>query len=147
MTEILLKRELEPLARQQQRYKLLLALAACWGAVELVALLVFTAARYLLPLPAPVLLASIGFLAIVAAFIVSRRGRRSAPDFRNIARKIETTRPDMHTLLLTAVEQERDTATGRLGYLQERLVGEALAAIRQEQNLTAVPRRKMVFAG
>ncbi|HWN94011.1 MAG TPA: hypothetical protein VNT99_03175, partial [Methylomirabilota bacterium] len=146
MTEILLKRELEPLARQQQRYKLLFALAICWGAVAAIAFVAFLGARYFLPLPPAVLLTGIGALAIIGAFIASRIVNRSAPDYRNIARQIETTRPDMHTLLVTAVEQERDDA-GRLGYLQERLLGEALTGIRQEQNLTVVPKGRMVLAG
>ena len=42
MTEILLKRELEPLARQRQRYKLLVALAVAWGGVAVIAFAVFT---------------------------------------------------------------------------------------------------------
>ncbi len=146
MTEILLRRELEPLARQQQRYKLFFALAICWAAVAAIAFLIFLASRYFLPLAPSILLISVGIVAIVGAFISSRIVNRSAPDYRNIARQIETSRPEMHTLLLTAVEQERDEK-GRLGYLQERLLGEALTAIRQEQNLAAVPKGRMLFAG
>src|ERR1043166_5750765 len=146
MTEIILKRELEPLARQRQRFKLLIALAVTWCGVAVVIYGVFLASRYFLPL-SPVLLISgaIG-LALIGAFIASRIVNRSAPDFRDIARKIETSKPELHTLLLTAVEQERDEKTGRLGYLQERLIGDALGAIRQEQNLHAVPRRQMFWA-
>jgi hypothetical protein len=146
MTEILLKRELEPLARQQQRYKLLLALAVCWGVVALFALVVFVGARYVLPLAPGALIAIVGAFAVIGAFISARIVNRTAPDYRNIARQIETKRPDMHTLLVTAVEQRRDDS-GRLGYLQERLLDEALGAIRQEQKLAVVPRRKMASAG
>ena len=146
MTEILLKRELEPLARQQQRYKLLFALAICWTAVAAIAFLIFLASRYFLPLAPSMLLIGVGVIAVIGAFVTSRIVNRSAPDYRNIARQIETSKPEMHTLLLTAVEQERDEK-GRLGYLQERLLGQALTAIRQEQNLTAVPKNRMLFAG
>jgi hypothetical protein len=147
MTEILLKRELEPLAKQRQRLKLFIALAISWGIVAVVALLVFAVSRFLLPLAPAILLGGIGAVAVIAAFLAARRVNRLAPDYRDIARKIETTKPELHTLLLTAVEQERDEATGRLGYLQERLIGDALGAIRQEQNLNAVPRRQMFWAG
>src|ERR1041385_5951736 len=143
MTEKLLKRELEPLAKQRQKFRLLIALAISWGLVAGVALLVFTVSRFLLPLSPAILLIGIGIVAVIAAFIAVGKVNRSAPDFRDIARKIETTKPDLHTLLLTAVEQERDEATGRLGYLQERLIGDALGAIRQEERLQAVPRRQM----
>src|SRR3954466_7609134 len=108
MTEIILKRELEPLARQRQRFKLLIALAIAWSAVAAVAFLAFLASRYFLPVGSSILLLGVAVLAIIAAVIASRIVNRSAPDFRDIARKIETSKPDLHTLLLTAVEQERD---------------------------------------
>ena len=72
MTEILLRRELEPLARQQQRYKLLFALAICWGAVAAVALAAFLLARYLLPLPPSMLLIGVGVIAAVGVAIATR---------------------------------------------------------------------------
>ena len=146
MTEILLKRELEPLARQRQRYKLLIALSVAWAIVAVIALGVFAASRYFLPLPAPVLVVGVGVLAFIGWVIASKISRRSVPDFRDIARKIETSKPELHTLLLTAVEQERDKATGQLGYLQERLIGDALGAIKQEQKLSAVPAGQMFWA-
>ena len=51
MTEILLRRELEPLARQRQRFKLLVALAVAWVVVAFVAFGAFAVSRYFLPLP------------------------------------------------------------------------------------------------
>ncbi len=146
MTEILLKRELEPLARQRQRFKLLIALAVSWCVVAAVAFGAFIVSRYFLPLAPTLLITGVVVLAIIAYAISSKIVNRSAPDFRDLARKIETDKPDLHTLLLTAVEQERDEKTGRLGYLQERLIGDALGAIRQEQNLHVVPRSRMLFA-
>ena len=146
MTEILLKRELEPLARQRQRFKMLVALAVAWVVVAVVAFAVFAGSRYFLPLPPALLLGGIAALAVVAWVVSSKIANRSVPDFRDIARKIQTTKPDLHTLLLTAVEQERDKNTGQLGYLQERLIGDAMGAIKQEQNLSAVPARRMFAA-
>src|SRR5689334_20336222 len=131
MTEIHLKRELEPLARQRQRYKLLVALAVAWGVVAVIAVGVFALSRYFLPLPTTVLVSGVVVLALIAWGIAARIANRSKPDFRDLARKIETSKPELHTLLLTAVEQERDKNTGQLGYLQERLIGDALGAIKQ----------------
>jgi hypothetical protein len=147
MTEILLKRELEPLARQRQRYKMLVALAVAWGVVAVIAVGVFALSRYYLPLATTVLVSGVVVLALIAWGIAAKIANRSKPDFRDLARKIETSKPELHTLLLTAVEQERDKNTGQLGYLQERLIGDALGAIKQEQNLNVVPRRKMFCAG
>ena len=147
MTEILLRRELEPLARQRQRLKWLVALAVAWVIVAVIAFAVFVVSRYFLPLPPALLISSVVVLAIIAWVVASKIVNRSAPDFRDIARKIETAKPDLHTLLLTAVEQERDKKTGQLGYLQERLIGDALGAIKREQNLSAVPPRRMFWAG
>src|SRR5262249_14222514 len=42
------------------------------------------------------------------------------------AEQIEVENPRLHTLLLAAVEQEPDPATGRLNYLQERVINEAV---------------------
>src|SRR5438105_2422073 len=103
MTEVLLKRELEPLARQRQRFKMLVALAIAWSLIAAIAFGAFLIARYVFPVSTGTLLAGVAALAVISAIIASKIVNRTAPDFRDIARKIETTKPELHTLLLTAV--------------------------------------------
>src|SRR5205823_4053364 len=56
------------------------------------------------------------------ALVIWRRWRANEPDYREVARQIERENPKLHALLLTAVEQQPDPATGALNYLQQRVV-------------------------
>ncbi|MBI2925604.1 MAG: hypothetical protein HYY24_07865 [Verrucomicrobia bacterium] len=125
MIEILLRTKLEPLAKAQRRCQLLTALTWCWaGAAGAgVALWLF---GHLIPglsrIALPALLVGAG----VAAWSMWRRTKTRAPDFRQLAREIEQEQPELHAALLAAVEQQPDHATGLLGYLQHRVIEEAL---------------------
>jgi hypothetical protein len=125
MIDRLLEKHLKPIARDYWRCQLWRALARCWAAMAVVGgglTLLHRAtgwwAAWLFPL----------FNAAAAgwALVVWRRWRQSRPDYREIARRIEQENPKLHALLLTAVEQQPDAASGQLNYLQERVVHEAL---------------------
>jgi hypothetical protein len=64
--------------------------------------------------------------AAVAGIATWISNRRRAIDYHWVAEQIEVENPRLHTLLLAAVEQEPDLATGRLNYLQERVINEAV---------------------
>ena len=59
-------------------------------------------------------------------FLVRVWGRRRETDLREIARQVEREHPDLHALLLTAMDVAPD-GTGDFGYLQKRVIREALA--------------------
>ncbi len=125
MIEPFLKARLEPLARRRRRWNMARALAVCWGSGALVALgfvLLFrsTGWQSAWVLPA-ICLGTLG--AIGAAWL---RQRRAEPDYRELARQVEQRNPDLHALLLTAVEQKPDSQTGKFNFLQERLLREAV---------------------
>ena len=72
------------------------------------------------------------FLILVGAalgggFLVRVGVRRREVDLREIARRIEREHPDLHALLLTAMDVAPDGRTGDFGYLQKRVIREALA--------------------
>ena len=72
------------------------------------------------------------FLILVGAalgggFLVRVGVRRREVDLREIARRIEREHPDLHALLLTAMDVAPDGQTGDFGYLQKRVIREALA--------------------
>lgn len=126
MIDRLLKTHLEPIARDYRRWQLSRGLAWCWAALTLVGvgfLLVRQLAGWSFPFVFPLLVLA----AIVAALILWRRNSRDRFDYRVIARQIEEQDPKLHALLLTAIEQQPDRATGELTYLQQRVIGEALA--------------------
>jgi hypothetical protein len=66
-------------------------------------------------------------------------GDRWDPDYTKIAREIESRHPELHGLLLTAVEQKPDPKTGRLHYLQQRVLAEAAEIAVRDQWIDSVP--------
>lgn len=61
------------------------------------------------------------------------------PDYLAIARSVEQRHPDLHALLVTAVEQCADPVTGKLDFLQQRVVADAVAEMRRRDCVQTVP--------
>src|SRR6266511_29512 len=126
MMDRLLKTHLEPIARDHRRWRLWRSLARCWAAIGLTGiglLLLRQFAGWSVAFVFPLAVLA----AIVVAAVVWRRNSRARFDYRAIAREIEQEDPKLHALLLTAVEQQPDSSTAALSYLQRRVVAEALA--------------------
>ena len=143
MTAPLLKSKLAPVAGRQRRFRLARALAVFWAAAALATwllVLIQRGAGWQWPWLVPWL----GAVAAVVTFIVWRRIRRWEPDYRDIARRIEVQHPELHALLLTAVEQQPDAATGRLNFLQERVIAEAVDASRKHSWIDAVSNSRLL---
>lgn len=141
MIEPFLRSQLEPVALRHRRLQLWRRLAACWAVAALVGLSFILLERltgWSSPLTLPLLALGTG----LAAFIGWQRSRNWQPDFRQIARQIEQKHPELHALLLTAVEQEPD-ATGGLNYLQERVVREAILESQKHEWIEAIPGRHL----
>ena len=84
----------------------------------------------------PKILVAVG--AALAGITVWSRSQKWQPDYRQIARQIEEHHPELHALLLTAVEQQPDARTGKFNYLQSRVVREAIIEGRKHQWLDAI---------
>ncbi|MDB6173061.1 MAG: hypothetical protein JWL59_2372, partial [Chthoniobacteraceae bacterium] len=113
-----------------------------WCIVFLIgALLTVLACRFLTEWRMP------GSLVILLALIAIRlglwHGNAWQPDYTEIARRIESKHPALHDILLTAVEQRPDPATGTLNFLQLRVLAEAAGLAQKEQWIDAVPRGKL----
>ena len=65
--------------------------------------------------------------ALGGVFWVRVWARRRGADLHAVARKIEQEHPDLHALLLTAMDASPDARTGDFHYLQKRVIREALA--------------------
>ena len=144
MIEPLLHSQLEPVARRARQWRLSRALALCWGAAaaagfSFILLQKFAGwgGAWTMPL--------LAVAATLTTVLVARRVGRWQPDFRQIARQIEQQHPQLHALLLTAVEQRPDPLTGKLSYLQERVVREAVAASQRHQWIETVPEDRVVL--
>ena len=142
MIEPLLKSQLEPIASRQRKWRRMRALAVCWGIGALAGFLCLLCRPILgdaFQFAMPILMGS----SVVATMLAWWRVGDWQPDYRDIARRIEGQHPDLHALLLTAVEQQPDPATGRLNFLQERVVSEAVARSRSHQWVDAVSGAKL----
>src|SRR5882724_3936828 len=125
MMDRLLQTHLDPIARGSRRWQLWRNLALCWAVAAVAGLVALLAVRSLD--------GSSGWMfflllvaAAMAAAIIAVRFRTTSPDYQAVARQIEEQNPELHALLLTAVEQRPDSATGELNYLQQRVISEAL---------------------
>ncbi len=127
MSNSLLKPYLEPILRRQRWRRTWWTLTVCWILACLTGLMCWSQIRAVGELPGWVLPALLGasIIACVAIFVYSRRW---TPDLRQVARRIEGEHPELHAVLITAVEQQPDTRTGRFSYLQQRVVDDAIFA-------------------
>lgn len=143
MIEPFLHSQLEPVARRQRQARLQAHLALCWGLAALVGFLLAGLA-HLSGLRLPWLLPVAGLGAALASLMVWKRGQSWQPDFRQIARQIEQHHPDLHALLLTAVEQQPDPESGKFSYLQERVIQDAVSQNQQHQWIETVSRSRLM---
>ncbi len=146
MIDRLLKSHLEPVARSSQKWQLWRGLALCWAALALAGWAAVHAGHsrgWYSPLTFFVLAAA----GLVAAIFVVRYFRSRPLNYQDIARQIEQENPELHALLLTAVEQEPHAPGGQLNYLQQRVVLEALAHHRRSAWAAGMSRRHRVALG
>ncbi len=146
MTDRLLKAHLEPLARDSQRWQLWRGLALCWAALGLAGLAVIWM-RNLAGWSSPLIFFGLGALTLISGVVVAWRFRTHSPDYQALARQIERENPQLHALLLTAVEQQPLSATGELNYLQQRVVLEALEQYRRSNWGERIARRNYAVLG
>jgi multisubunit Na+/H+ antiporter MnhE subunit len=143
MIEPLLQRQLDPAVRRFRRQKVLLTLLLCWAACALAigALWAGSSLAGIRPHRDVVLIAVA--MCIVSAGVAVARARRWRPDYRNVAHHIELHHPELHAVLLTAVEQRPDAATGQYSYLQQRVIQEAVAGAGVTKWVDTVPPNRL----
>jgi hypothetical protein len=127
MIEPILQSQLEPIVQRHRRSRFWRTAAigcAVLTPVLLLGILLFTGSALLLFL-------TLFVCAVVAVLVVAKRQSESwQPDYREIARRIEHQHPDLHAILITAIEQQPETG-GKLNFLQERVVRDANEQIRK----------------
>jgi hypothetical protein len=145
MIESHLKHHLEPVAQRQRSLRLWIGVGICWLVVAIIAG-VFLLLQRFAGWSAPSTFAALIAAALVLALVVRSRLGRWQPDFREVARKIEHEHPELHALLLTAVEQQPDPKSGQLNFLQERVIREALEECKKHEWIQTVSSRQLAWA-
>ena len=125
MIEQALQKQLQPTVNRRRRLYLALWLSACW----LVSILIgagLIGAYWLWGWKSPVANWTLCVSTGLAMILILYKSRRLRVDYKAVARDIEHKHPDLKALLLTAIEQEPERPGVSLGYLQERVIGEAV---------------------
>lgn len=125
MIEQALRRQLQPIVDRRRRLHLARQLSICWLICALVGAGVFGAA-WLWGWGLSSAAAVLCITTVLATGWIVHRSRRLEPDYQALARTIEQQHPDLQALLLAAIEQEPQGPDGQMGYLQQRVIAEAV---------------------
>jgi hypothetical protein len=125
MIEQALRKRLQPIVNRRRRFHLACRLSVCWLAAALAAM-GLVAADWFWGWKSSFANLVLCAATVLATIVMLYRSYRIGPDYRAVARDIERRHPDLRALLLAAVEQEPQQPDGQFGYLQERVIGEAV---------------------
>jgi len=117
MIEEALRKRLRPIVNRRKRLYLAFRLSAYW----LVSVLLgagLIGVNWLWGFKSPVANWALCILTVLATLYALYKSRRMQPDYKAVARQIERQNPDIHALLLAAIEQEPELPDGQFVYLQ-----------------------------
>ncbi|UCD00216.1 MAG: hypothetical protein JSW66_10105 [Phycisphaerales bacterium] len=145
MIEQALRKRLQPIVKRRRRLYLAFRLSACWLGAALTGIGLL-AIDWLWGWKSSFANSALCVTTVLATAVVLYRSFRIGPDYKAVARDIERRHPDLRALLLAAVEQEPQEPDGQFGYLQERVIGEAVRHAVRHDWLRSVSSAKLVSA-
>ncbi len=145
MIEKALRKRLRPIVNRRRRLHLAWRLSAYWLVSGLIGICLI-GANWLWGWNSPIANWALGIWTVLATVLALYKFSHMHPDYRAVARNIERQHPDMQALLLTAIEQEPKGLGGQLGYLQERVIGEALRHATKHDWLRSVSSKSLLLA-
>ena len=145
MIEQALRKRLQPAVNRRRRLHLAWTLLAYWSFATLAAIGLI-GADWLWGWQWPLANSALCVLIVCATLFALHRSLRIGPDYKAVARDIERRHPELRALLLAAIEQEPQQSSGQFGYLQERVIGEAVRHAVQHDWLRAVSTKRLVSA-
>jgi len=146
MIERNLRRWLRPVVNRRKKLLLLRRLAMYWSIAALIGIALITV-NYLWGWYWPVANYALCLATVIASITAWYKLRKIEPDYKSIARTIEKQNPDLKATLLTAIEQEPEDPLEQLGYLQERVIGEAMAHARNHNWTQSISKKTLMLAG
>ncbi|MEN6427099.1 MAG: DUF4175 family protein [Phycisphaerales bacterium] len=126
MIEEALRRQLQPVVDRRKHVYLAWRMAACWLIAGLVGV-ILTGIGWLWGWKSPWAVIALFVGTVLATVWSIFKSRRLQPDYRALAWTIEQQNPDLQALLLAAVEQKPEGPDGQWGYLQRRVIADAIA--------------------
>ena len=145
MIEKALRKQLRPIVKRRRRLYLAWKLSVYWLVSGLIGICLI-GADWLWGWSSPIANWALCISTVLATVLALYKFSHMHPDYRAVARNIEQQHPDMQALLLTAIEQEPKGLGGQLGYLQERVIGEALRHATKYDWLRSVSSKKLLLA-
>ncbi|MCH7556543.1 MAG: hypothetical protein IIB56_03700 [Planctomycetes bacterium] len=145
MIEKALRNRLRPTVNRRRRLHLAWRLSAYWLVSGLIGVGLI-GADWLWGWKSPIANWALCISTALATVLALYKFNHMHPDYRAIARHVERQHPDMQALLLTAIEQEPKGLGGQLGYLQERVIGEALRHATKHDWLRSVSSKSLLLA-
>lgn len=145
MIEKSLRKWLRPVVNRRKKLLLLRRLSIYWLIAALAGIALIFANRlwgWHWPIANWALFISTGAVSIISWY----KSSRFEPDYKAIARTIEEQNPELKATLLTAIEQQPQDPFGQLGYLQERVVGEALTHAKSHDWTQSVSQKTLTLA-
>ena len=135
---------LEPVARRHRRLQLRRELALCYG-LAAIAGLGLIGLHGLTGFWSTALVRLLGVAAFASAIVIWWRWRKQPDDWHWVAHEIEARHPELNSLLLAAIEQQPQP-DGRLNFLQQRVVTQALDHSKQKRWTEGVTGGQLVRA-
>ena len=124
MIESMLQNQLRPAVARHRRLSLARTLGGIWSVAALAAVGLYAWDQSTGAAPSVLAWALLLGAGLTSAWAVSRLNR-TEPDTLELARRIEQEHPELQQLLRTALEQKGE-AGATLGYLQQRVIREAI---------------------
>ena len=145
MIEQRLLQQLEKVARRFRKLRFWQSLSIAWLAAAGVGACAFAAnwAPDWRPSRAAALVAGFGLLAVIGCLTLALA---SARDYHWVAKRVEAGYPDLRSCLLTAIEQRPELPQERFGFLQDRVIRQALHHAYQHAWQRIVPPRRIAAA-
>jgi len=145
MIEQALRKRLQPMVNRRRRLYLAWRLSVYWFVSALV-VIGLIGADWLWGWKSSAANWAMCVSTVLATAFALYQSFRIGPDYKAVARYIEQRHPDLRALLLTAIEQEPEESDGQFGYLQERVIGEAVRHAVQHDWLRSISSRRLLSA-
>jgi len=145
MIEAALRKRLRPIVKRRRRLHLACFLSACWLVAALLGIGLICVNRYWgwkSSVANWALCISTALMTLYAFY----KSCRMQPDYKAVAWHIEQKNPDMQALLLAAIEQEPEQPDGQFGYLQNRVIGDAIKHAIKHDWLQSISTKKLFLA-